>query len=1367
MRAGEDGRYSSHAGGRYMTDSAVVSRNAWIASEPVVAGDRSLVEKYGVLFAAARTLLADVSEGDWLAVTDGVGNITRAGRVTRIREEIARTTVYFDHMISVPADFRGSAGLTPPKSSLPTRVPWKDFGEAMKVAFGCTPDDVPAIDDVSYIRELLQLAVIDDLLGPAGGPFERILDMGVRDRYLVGKLAPREETSGGIEGLAGPLATEDDEEEEPGDLETDRRRHDPGEEFESTSGRVDAEADAEDEIEAASNQSLVPSSFGFTFCIDGDVEAIEVEARWGRYQRVYDHEHRKTINRKLKDAEGRVTGTEPAEVPIKVWERTPCGGTRTIEIRDGAIGQRTVDDRHEEVRLQGTIRQKSTAGHRLITLFLVNAQSEPEENKDSAWVFQPEIVVRAAGGSGEAIFQRRAPFEIDHDDPERESLEMIYRRQVEFAVGHGVAVHATTAPGDPERAVEIRTTVIPSYEIPVTETPGLRPEDRPAMKRMVELGHLDMEELAKMSRGDLVGVLQALAEDYRAWIAEQTARVGSDVTGYDSAAAAALQRCSAIEERLREGIAILADPGKDEALDAFRFMNRAMARQRIHSLYALSRRRGESKLLSDFDLRKNRSWRPFQLAFILLALPALTDSLHKNRTVPVDAQADLLWFPTGGGKTEAYLGVAAYAMAIRRLQTELGGLDGSRGLAVIMRYTLRLLTLQQFQRASTLICAMELLRQETLAHGDSKWGTSPFTIGLWVGNKVTPGTTADSHKAIQDIRNPETYDAGRTSPAQLTSCPWCGSEISARRDVEVNTSVGRTTIYCSDSVGGCEFSKGKSSDKPHPGLPVSVVDEEIYHRPPSMMIATVDKFAMMAWRGETRTLFGRATTECPRHGLLWPDADCSGTHNARGALPRTTVKTIAPIRPPDLIIQDEFHLISGPLGTMVGLYETAIDELCSWSLGGKTVRPKVVASTATVRKATEQVNNVFMRRVAVFPPHGLDVADNFFSIQRSIETLPGRRYLGVCSPGSSRPAMLIRVYVAFLTAAQALFDRFGQAADPYMTTVGYFNSLRELGGMKRLCEDDVQTRSYRVEMSAVGRPGLAQRSVANVRELTSRVSSRDIPKYLDQLEVKFNATFDSAEDAYVTRWAEGQARAIDVVLATNMLSVGVDVNRLGLMVVNGQPKGTAEYIQATSRVGRSSPGLVCTVLTWARPRDLSHYETFEQYHGTFYKHVEAQSVTPFSPRAMDRGLTGTLLSVMRVDNATFNPNPGAGALDRPDRAEAAEARDLVVERAWAVSGEDGTRQLAAAELKSRLDEWSAEANVPGRTLAYEKKGPARATTVGLLKRPGLQPWDDFTVPMSMREVEPGVRLVMNTARFTGADPPWTPRPPDDDAGDDA
>ena len=245
--------------------------------------------------------------------------------------------------------------------------------------------------------------------------------------------------------------------------------------------------------------------------------------------------------------------------------------------------------------------------------------------------------------------------------------------------------------------------------------------------------------------------------------------------------------------------------------------------------------------------------------------------------------------------------------------------------------------------------------------------------------------------------------------------------------------------------------------------------------------------------------------------------------------------------------------------------------------------------------------------------------------------------------------MLIRIYTALLTASQDLFDRFGKVADPYMTTVGYFNSLRELGGMRRLAEDDVQTRAYRVQMSAVARPGLAQRSVNNIAELTSRVSSRDIPKYLDQLEVGFKAEFDAAEGKYVSNWQQGEDRAVDVVLATNMLSVGVDVNRLGLMAVNGQPKGTAEYIQATSRVGRQYPGLVCTVLTWARPRDLSHYETFEHYHATFYKHVEAQSVTPFSPRAMDRGLTGALLSLMRLEHDDFNPNPGAVYLYRTDR----------------------------------------------------------------------------------------------------------------------
>ena len=451
-----------------------------------------------------------------------------------------------------------------------------------------------------------------------------------------------------------------------------------------------------------------------------------------------------------------------------------------------------------------------------------------------------------------------------------------------------------------------------------------------------------------------------------------------------------------------------------------------------------------------------------------------------------------------------------------------------------------------------------------------------------------------------------------------------------------------------------------------------------------------------------------------------------------------------------MIIQDEFHLISGPLGTMVGLYETAVDELSSWKIGEKTIRPKIIASTATVRKAGEQTNNVFLRQVSVFPPHGLDVEDNFFSVQRPIEDKPGRLYMGICSPGNSRPAVLIRVYVALLTAAQSLFERFGIAADPYMTLVGYFNSLRELGGMRRLAEDDVQTRSYRVQMSDVTRPGLAQRSVSIVDELTSRVSSKDIPNKLDQLEVKFKSS-----------WNKGETRAIDIILATNMLSVGVDINRLGLMVVNGQPKSTAEYIQATSRVGRVFPGLVCTVLTWARPRDLSHYETFEHYHATFYKHVEAQSVTPFAPRALDRGLMGTMVSLLRLGSDDLNPNVGAQKLDDTSRADIDYTRKTISDRAWKVKNK-ATKKNTEDMVDNRIDLWVKEATKPGRLLGYETKR-RKGEMAALLKRPGILAWDEFTVPTSMREVEPGVNLIMDISKVTDS-PNWKPRAPEDGDG---
>jgi hypothetical protein len=231
---------------------------------------------------------------------------------------------------------------------------------------------------------------------------------------------------------------------------------------------------------------------------------------------------------------------------------------------------------------------------------------------------------------------------------------------------------------------------------------------------------------------------------------------------------------------------------------------------------------------------------------------------------------------------------------------------------------------------------------------------------------------------------------------------------------------------------------------------------------------------------------------------------------------------------------------------------------------------------------------------------------------------------------------------------------------------------------------------------------------------------------------------------------------IDVVLATNMLGVGVDVQRLGLMIVNGQPKTTAEYIQATSRVGRHKPGFVCTVLNWSRPRDLSHYESFEYYHATFYQHVEALSVTPFAPRAVDRGLTGVMVSLLRLQGLDLNPNEGAGRLTSSGDVKAKAVASSLAVRAWSVSEAVAVRDRTEQTAKERIDRWVYEAQKGGRTLGYKVRKDG--ATVGLLKSPGPQPWEAFTTPTSMREVEPSVSLILGG--LEGIDTPrWEPAAP--------
>jgi hypothetical protein len=1137
------------------------------------------------------------------------------------------------------------------------------------------------------LRHELERLVLADLLGPAGGEEEEVDEANVRERYLVGMLAP-----------LGVMLQPDEQDE----LAT-------AQEGDMAEGRA--------EPIAPPTASPVPASCGLTCCVDGAVTELRVEARWGQYRRLAP-EH-----------------PTPGG-PTLVWRRFPMGGTRIVRLHEGG-GLRTFSP---DPRLPGVVircRARRVGGDWLVTLFLVNGQPDPPRLRDHAWLFQVELSV--TGVEGGSPFLRRPQF-VTENDPEARRLAMAYRDQVEFASGHGIATHVDIDAEDPRRATRVSTASAPRFEVARTDPPTL--EEEPALAAV----DLDMRSLATAPPAELSRRLLPLVEAYDGWIARQAARVGdraARLEGHEAAAADTLALCRQASRRMRAGIDLLAS--SPQAADAFRFANEAMWRQRIRSRVAERRRRGEQgtpeALQTEEDRLANRTWRPFQLAFVLLCLPGVSDPAHRERSEE-SGLADLLWFPTGGGKTEAYLLLTAYVLALRRLQGSAHGLDARDGVAVIMRYTLRLLTVQQFQRAAALLCACEAIRMETLARGDGRWGELPFRLGLWVGMRTTPNWTDDARRWVEQQRGATGWRGGGSgSPAQLTFCPWCGSAILPGQHVKVDLDRGRTLLYCGDDLGRCPFTERQ---RPGEGLPVVVVDEEVYRLLPGLVIGTVDKFAQMPWVGQSSALFGRVSRRCERHGYVWPDDDHPGHHPRKGALPAAQVVDVPAVRPPDLIIQDELHLITGPLGSLVGLYEAAVDRLCEIEIDGRRHRPKVIASTATTRRSAEQTHALFLRDVEVFPPQGLDMRDSFFARQRPVtDETYGRCYLGICAHGRRFKTVLIRVYVALLGASQRLYDLHGLDADGWMTLVGYFNSIRELAGMRRLVEDDIRTRLGRI----VSR-GLGVRKMLTIEELTSRRSSDDIPRVLERLATPFGT----------------DPRPPDVVVATNMISVGVDVPRLGIMAVAGQPTSTSEYIQATSRVGRASPGLVVTVYNWARARDLSHYEAFDYYHATFYRQVEAASVTPFAHRALDRGLTGVMASLLRHDRRAWNLNAGARSVDTHDPAAVAVVAALARHAALATSDVELGAQVRAM-AQQRLDLWQQEEAAKPQ-LAYRRKGP---DSVPLLQEPGLVRWNHWTCPTSLRDVEPEInlQLLRNSDLGEASAPPFDFTEPSDDSAENA
>jgi hypothetical protein len=1215
------------------------------------------------------------------------------------------------------------------------------------------------------VRVKLEDLIERDLLGPLDGPNEE-LPPGTppAEHYMLGRLVPREHL--GNEG--GAVET-------PADEVLDAETTDPDliDREVAAVGAGPEEADDEPDSDAAVRSgSMAASAIGLAFSAPADVNQVVATASWGRYERGPSEVH----------------VTEQGRARI-TWHRIPSGGEVEIPLDAEGSEYLVPDEAQPGVTVHYTVRHRGP--RRVVELRLVNGQRTVTELPDTARLYQASLTVTALDGHA-AVF-------VAHNDPgftelpppsddERRHLELLHRDRRLFAFGRQCAVDPSVRDGE-TRAWKLTTTCFPAAEVPLVvpgRVPGL-------VLNMTRLGS------PELGGNDLVKALRPLVIGYRKWLDAQAERIASEpeIGRYSPAGERAVERARTVADRLERAIELLRTDGV--AREAFRFANQAMAMQRVRSEVVRERLASPeldvAALLRAKDVPTNRSWRPFQLAFVLLCLPGLTNpahpDAHRGLLDPDDAEVQLLFFPTGGGKTEAYLGLAAYTFAIRRLQGIVGtgtdARDGTRGVAVLMRYTLRLLTAQQFQRAAALICACESLRRERISAGDSRWGTAPFRIGLWVGSSVTPNSFEDAEQQINESRG----DRGVGGVLQLPACPWCGSKLSSGRDVVPDRLRRRIFVYCSDPEGDCLFSRRHSPDE---GLPVLTVDEEIYRLSPSLVIATVDKLAQLPWKAATATLFGLVDTECPRHGWQNPDFSnfCRPSHRAAGNLPAVTAQPVVRLRPPDLIIQDELHLISDALGSMVGLYETVIDQLASrpgihGGTGGtrdrssssassrpsppassaatsagvnhsppSLIRPVVVASTATVRRAADQVEQVFARRLTVFPPPVLDINETFFSsIEEPSPSSPGRRYRGVLAPGERLKAIEIRVVSTIMEHAQFLFDRYGDAADPYMTVVDYFTSTRELAGMRRLVEDDITDRLSSLKVRT-------RRRRPRVEELTGRMPSSRIAGSLAELEHRFGPAFDTTaameefrrdREAFRERHGD-RPQPIDVLLATSMLQVGVDVQRLGLMVVTGQPKNTAEYIQATSRVGRSRerPGLVVMIYQWSRPRDLAHYESFGYDHATFGLRVEGLTTTPFSDRALDRGLTGVLVTALRHAGTGALPNVAANSvpLSGPfvdELIQSIEARAAVVTHDQEQAG------LVRAGIQHRLDDWYRRRQaVQTGHLGYK----VGADVVGLLREPDEESWDLWSAPMSLREVEAEVLLQLDGGdpSAVGGGPAW-------------
>lgn len=1078
-------------------------------------------------------------------------------------------------------------------------------------------------------QQLARAALVNMTSALLQGPFQadEILTSAPVDTYLTGILWPR----------GTPIGAEaDDDDDMIGDF---------------NGGEAGSPSDSEQGIPGY--RAIRPCSIGMTLSVNQSVPVMISLDQTARYLPVdidVDSEQRESTG-----------GASAATGKRRAWARKVLGYTVVIPA-DQAVGDHTLNEFMDalgnvvrDIRLSVRMRLRHVSGQSVFTFTLVNEETDcADALRDASCLFQAGLVVRAVEGELGAI-QPRKVATIEDADEDALCNALLYRNVHEFAVGHGIA----TVWDDPQGRLvsEVRTAWLPSTSVLGTSTEGhalLKDfvARQPDGLKAVFLGQ-------ERERSIVTKSLASFVNCYGQWIESVlTPNVANFKGQLGKAATFNLERCQSVHQRIQEGLILLQQD--DATWSAFALANQAMDKQ--------------SRYASKGNQARPLIWRPFQLAFMLLVLPSIVNPDREDRSC-----MDLLWFPTGGGKTEAYLALTAFQIFHRRLTSQVARSQG--GVDVLMRYTLRLLTVQQFQRAAALILACDAMRNH-----DSRLGDARISLGLYVGDGSTPNSMEKAREALEEERLGQ---KPISTPRQLLRCPACGNDLHASA-FRAHPSEPRIDIVCENIA--CE-TQGHA-------MPILTVDDTIFASPPSLLIGTVDKFAQIPRSAKMRPLFGLDGGE-----------------------------------PPGLIIQDELHLISGPLGSMAGLYETAIDMLCTRG----TVKPKVIGSTATIGQAAAQVRSLFDRSVLQFPPPGFDADDSFFAV-RDIDGAD-RLYVGLPTAGRSPKFALQALIAALLQSTHTLVERGSfdhEAVDAYWSCVAYFNSLRELGGAHVLVQDDVPRQ---MEFLAT-RLGASVRSLESQPvELSSRKSSRDLPGVLQAL----SATLHDFHEA-LTR-GEFKDQPEDTVLASNMISVGVDVPRLGLMVVNGQPKSTAEYIQASSRVGRSGPGLVFTLYNFSRPRDLSHFEHFRAYHSALYRSVEATSVTPWAPRAQDKALHAVVASVIRHLVPGLAGDDDALKFDA-ESPEVQALLDRILTRASDAT--DGVEEEATlAGLQAIVDRWEIQvANVKAaksRLVYWKKNAPFGSSSPHLMcsaeESTGAagQAWP---TPGSMREVEPSCAFVL-------------------------